>query len=156
MAVPLASAALSGVRSGRAFGTADRTEPVVEFVRPPVYHPPQVKFPRHQPLRTWTDSETARSPRTAFTGAGPPLEVLCSALVGRAGLILPCFDSGDCGPRRVAGREDGPSCLVLASRGRGALCRASSPSPAWDSLVQGGGAAPPADSAHSTVPTAWL
>ncbi|XP_071672575.1 uncharacterized protein [Patagioenas fasciata] len=156
MAVPLASAALSGVRSGRAFGTADRTEPVVEFVRPPVYHPPQVKFPRHEPLRTWTDSKTARSPRTAFTGAGPPLEVLCSALVGRAGLILPCFDSGDCGPRRVAGREDGPSCLVLASRGRGALCRASSPSPAWDSLVQGGGAAPPVDSAHSTVPTAWL
>ncbi|NXR11134.1 RM38 protein, partial [Semnornis frantzii] len=26
-------------------------EPVFEFVRPPVYHPPQVKFPRHQPLR---------------------------------------------------------------------------------------------------------
>ncbi|NWU96569.1 RM38 protein, partial [Upupa epops] len=27
------------------------SEPVFEFVRPPVYHPPQVKFPRHQPLR---------------------------------------------------------------------------------------------------------
>ncbi|KFP27595.1 hypothetical protein N325_08045, partial [Colius striatus] len=26
-------------------------EPVFEFVRPPVYHPPQLKFPRHQPLR---------------------------------------------------------------------------------------------------------
>lgn len=26
-------------------------EPVFEFVRPPTYHPPQVKFPRHQPLR---------------------------------------------------------------------------------------------------------
>ncbi|NXY22863.1 RM38 protein, partial [Atrichornis clamosus] len=26
-------------------------EPVFEFVRPPVFHPPQVKFPRHQPLR---------------------------------------------------------------------------------------------------------
>ncbi|KAK2522490.1 hypothetical protein Q9233_010487 [Columba guinea] len=26
-------------------------EPVFEFARPPVYHPPQVKFPRHQPLR---------------------------------------------------------------------------------------------------------
>nr|XP_041575817.1 39S ribosomal protein L38, mitochondrial isoform X2 [Taeniopygia guttata] len=26
-------------------------EPVFEFVRPPPYHPPQVKFPRHQPLR---------------------------------------------------------------------------------------------------------
>ncbi|KAI1232342.1 hypothetical protein IHE44_0006798 [Lamprotornis superbus] len=26
-------------------------EPVFEFVRPPAYHPPQVKFPRHQPLR---------------------------------------------------------------------------------------------------------
>lgn len=30
---------------------ADMREPVFEFVRPPVYHPPQVKFPRHQPLR---------------------------------------------------------------------------------------------------------
>lgn len=29
----------------------DMREPVFEFVRPPVYHPPQVKFPRHQPLR---------------------------------------------------------------------------------------------------------
>ncbi|KAF1484818.1 39S ribosomal protein L38, mitochondrial, partial [Eudyptula minor novaehollandiae] len=26
-------------------------EPVFEFERPPVYHPPQLKFPRHQPLR---------------------------------------------------------------------------------------------------------
>ncbi|NXD69780.1 RM38 protein, partial [Eolophus roseicapillus] len=26
-------------------------EPVFEFVRPPVYHPPQLKFPRYQPLR---------------------------------------------------------------------------------------------------------
>ncbi|NXH15935.1 RM38 protein, partial [Bucco capensis] len=26
-------------------------EPVFEFVRPPVYHPPQVKFPHKQPLR---------------------------------------------------------------------------------------------------------
>ncbi|NXT00545.1 RM38 protein, partial [Jacana jacana] len=26
-------------------------EPVFEFVRPPAYHPPQLKFPRHQPLR---------------------------------------------------------------------------------------------------------
>ncbi|NXO35581.1 RM38 protein, partial [Locustella ochotensis] len=26
-------------------------EPVFEFVRLPTYHPPQVKFPRHQPLR---------------------------------------------------------------------------------------------------------
>uniref|UniRef100_A0A8C9EP15 Mitochondrial ribosomal protein L38 n=1 Tax=Pavo cristatus TaxID=9049 RepID=A0A8C9EP15_PAVCR len=26
-------------------------EPVFEFVRPPVYHPPQLKFPRQQPLR---------------------------------------------------------------------------------------------------------
>ncbi|XP_071620732.1 large ribosomal subunit protein mL38 [Heliangelus exortis] len=26
-------------------------EPVFEFLRAPVYHPPQVKFPRHQPLR---------------------------------------------------------------------------------------------------------
>ena len=25
-------------------------EPVFEFVRPPVYHPPQVKFPHRQPL----------------------------------------------------------------------------------------------------------
>lgn len=29
----------------------DMREPVYEFVRPPVYHPPQLKFPRHQPLR---------------------------------------------------------------------------------------------------------
>lgn len=29
----------------------DMREPVFEFVRPPVYHPPQLKFPRHQPLR---------------------------------------------------------------------------------------------------------
>ncbi|XP_064890419.1 uncharacterized protein LOC135575697 [Columba livia] len=70
---------------------SDRREPMVEFVRPPVYHPPQVKFPHHQPLRTWTDSETPRSPRAAFPRAGPPLEVLCSALAGRAGLILPVF-----------------------------------------------------------------
>uniref|UniRef100_A0A3B4BE53 Large ribosomal subunit protein mL38 n=1 Tax=Periophthalmus magnuspinnatus TaxID=409849 RepID=A0A3B4BE53_9GOBI len=26
-------------------------EPVFEFIRPPVYHPPQVKFPHRQPLR---------------------------------------------------------------------------------------------------------
>ncbi|KFQ22327.1 hypothetical protein N331_01598, partial [Merops nubicus] len=35
-------------------------EPVFEFVRPPVYHPPQVKFPRQQPLRyldRYRDSE---------------------------------------------------------------------------------------------------
>lgn len=31
--------------------SADMREPVFEFVRPPPYHPPQVKFPRHQPLR---------------------------------------------------------------------------------------------------------
>ncbi|XP_074702983.1 large ribosomal subunit protein mL38 isoform X2 [Strix aluco] len=29
----------------------DMREPVFELVRPPVYHPPQLKFPRHQPLR---------------------------------------------------------------------------------------------------------
>lgn len=29
----------------------DMREPVFEFVRLPVYHPPQLKFPRHQPLR---------------------------------------------------------------------------------------------------------
>ncbi|KAK2515555.1 hypothetical protein Q9233_014068 [Columba guinea] len=69
----------------------NRREPVAEFVRPPVYHPPQVKFPHHQPLRTWTDSETPRSPRAAFPRAGPPLKVLSSALAGRAGLILPVF-----------------------------------------------------------------
>ncbi|KAK2520278.1 hypothetical protein Q9966_013543 [Columba livia] len=28
----------------------NRRELVFEFVRPPIYHPPQVKFPRHQPL----------------------------------------------------------------------------------------------------------
>ncbi|NWR78689.1 RM38 protein, partial [Centropus unirufus] len=35
-------------------------EPVFEFVRPPVYHPPQLKFPRRQPLRyldRYRDSE---------------------------------------------------------------------------------------------------
>lgn len=31
--------------------SADMREPVFEFVRPPVYHPPQVKFPHSQPLR---------------------------------------------------------------------------------------------------------
>ncbi|XP_059892149.1 39S ribosomal protein L38, mitochondrial [Gadus macrocephalus] len=31
--------------------TLDMKEPVFEFVRPPVYHPPQVKFPHRQPLR---------------------------------------------------------------------------------------------------------
>lgn len=30
---------------------ADMREPVFEFIRPPVYHPPQVKFPHRQPLR---------------------------------------------------------------------------------------------------------
>lgn len=30
---------------------ADMKEPVFEFIRPPVYHPPQVKFPHKQPLR---------------------------------------------------------------------------------------------------------
>ena len=30
---------------------ADMKEPVFEFIRPPVYHPPQVKFPQGQPLR---------------------------------------------------------------------------------------------------------
>ncbi|XP_077482327.1 large ribosomal subunit protein mL38 [Stigmatopora argus] len=29
----------------------DMAEPVFEFIRPPVYHPPQVKFPHKQPLR---------------------------------------------------------------------------------------------------------
>lgn len=39
---------------------ADMREPVFEFVRPPVYHPPQLKFPRQQPLRyldRYRDSE---------------------------------------------------------------------------------------------------
>ncbi|KAM4715491.1 large ribosomal subunit protein mL38 [Anableps anableps] len=31
--------------------TLDMKEPVFEFIRPPVYHPPQVKFPHGQPLR---------------------------------------------------------------------------------------------------------
>lgn len=31
--------------------TLNMREPVFEFVRPPVYHPPQVKFPHGQPLR---------------------------------------------------------------------------------------------------------
>ncbi|KAG7271212.1 hypothetical protein CRUP_003389 [Coryphaenoides rupestris] len=31
--------------------TLNMKEPVFEFVRPPVYHPPQVKFPHRQPLR---------------------------------------------------------------------------------------------------------
>ncbi|XP_057682280.1 39S ribosomal protein L38, mitochondrial isoform X2 [Corythoichthys intestinalis] len=31
--------------------TLDMAEPVFEFIRPPVYHPPQVKFPHRQPLR---------------------------------------------------------------------------------------------------------
>ncbi|KAK0134303.1 39S ribosomal protein L38, mitochondrial [Merluccius polli] len=31
--------------------TLDMKEPVFEFERPPVYHPPQVKFPHRQPLR---------------------------------------------------------------------------------------------------------
>jgi len=38
----------------------DMREPVFEFVRPPVYHPLQLKFPRHQPLRyldRYRDSE---------------------------------------------------------------------------------------------------
>lgn len=38
----------------------DMREPVFEFVRPPVYHPPQLKFPHGQPLRyldRYRDSE---------------------------------------------------------------------------------------------------
>ncbi|XP_029934564.1 large ribosomal subunit protein mL38 [Myripristis murdjan] len=31
--------------------TLNMKEPVFEFVRPPVYHPPQVKYPHSQPLR---------------------------------------------------------------------------------------------------------
>ncbi|XP_029383804.1 large ribosomal subunit protein mL38 isoform X1 [Echeneis naucrates] len=31
--------------------TLNMREPVFEFIRPPVYHPPQVKFPHRQPLR---------------------------------------------------------------------------------------------------------
>ncbi|XP_072230278.1 large ribosomal subunit protein mL38 [Leuresthes tenuis] len=31
--------------------TLNMREPVFEFVRPPVYHPPQVKYPHRQPLR---------------------------------------------------------------------------------------------------------
>ncbi|XP_053702900.1 39S ribosomal protein L38, mitochondrial [Synchiropus splendidus] len=31
--------------------TLDMREPVFEFIRPPVYHPPQVKFPHKKPLR---------------------------------------------------------------------------------------------------------
>lgn len=31
--------------------TLDMKEPVFEFIRPPVYHPPQVKFPHREPLR---------------------------------------------------------------------------------------------------------
>ncbi|XP_024913698.1 large ribosomal subunit protein mL38 isoform X2 [Cynoglossus semilaevis] len=31
--------------------TLNMKEPVFEFIRPPVYHPPQVKFPHKQPLR---------------------------------------------------------------------------------------------------------
>ncbi|XP_033840565.1 39S ribosomal protein L38, mitochondrial [Periophthalmus magnuspinnatus] len=31
--------------------TLNMKEPVFEFIRPPVYHPPQVKFPHRQPLR---------------------------------------------------------------------------------------------------------
>jgi len=31
--------------------TLNTREPVFEFVRPPVYHPPQVKYPHRQPLR---------------------------------------------------------------------------------------------------------
>ncbi|XP_077359746.1 large ribosomal subunit protein mL38 [Festucalex cinctus] len=31
--------------------TLNMREPVFEFIRPPVYHPPQVKFPHGQPLR---------------------------------------------------------------------------------------------------------
>lgn len=31
--------------------SADMREPVFEFIRPPVYHPPQVKYPHGQPLR---------------------------------------------------------------------------------------------------------
>lgn len=30
---------------------ADMREPVFEFIRPPVYHPPQVRYPHGQPLR---------------------------------------------------------------------------------------------------------
>ncbi|NXW47891.1 RM38 protein, partial [Nyctiprogne leucopyga] len=37
-------------------------EPVFEFVRPPVYHPPQVKFPRHQPLRYLDRYRDAKEP----------------------------------------------------------------------------------------------
>uniref|UniRef100_A0AAV2LL30 Mitochondrial ribosomal protein L38 n=1 Tax=Knipowitschia caucasica TaxID=637954 RepID=A0AAV2LL30_KNICA len=31
--------------------TLDMKEPVYEFIRPPTYQPPQVKFPHRQPLR---------------------------------------------------------------------------------------------------------
>ncbi|KAG7474008.1 39S ribosomal protein L38, mitochondrial [Solea senegalensis] len=31
--------------------TLNMREPVFEFIRPPVYHPPQVKYPHNQPLR---------------------------------------------------------------------------------------------------------
>uniref|UniRef100_A0A3Q0SVI6 Large ribosomal subunit protein mL38 n=1 Tax=Amphilophus citrinellus TaxID=61819 RepID=A0A3Q0SVI6_AMPCI len=31
--------------------TLNMREPVFEFIRPPVYHPPQVKYPHRQPLR---------------------------------------------------------------------------------------------------------
>ncbi|XP_008436010.1 large ribosomal subunit protein mL38 [Poecilia reticulata] len=31
--------------------TLNMKEPVFEFIRPPVYHPPQVKYPHRQPLR---------------------------------------------------------------------------------------------------------
>lgn len=33
------------------FRSAGVKEPVFEFIRPPVYHPPQVKYPHKQPLR---------------------------------------------------------------------------------------------------------
>ncbi|KAM6897449.1 large ribosomal subunit protein mL38 [Xenentodon cancila] len=37
--------------TGTFHNTLNMREPVFEFVRPPVYHPPQVKFPHGQPLR---------------------------------------------------------------------------------------------------------
>ncbi|PWA21522.1 hypothetical protein CCH79_00003474 [Gambusia affinis] len=39
--------------------TLNMKEPVFEFIRPPVYHPPQVKYPHRQPLR-YLDSNQRR------------------------------------------------------------------------------------------------
>ncbi|XP_019721177.1 large ribosomal subunit protein mL38 [Hippocampus comes] len=37
--------------TGTFHNTLNMREPVFEFIRPPVYHPPQVKYPHGQPLR---------------------------------------------------------------------------------------------------------